>query len=107
LVYKVEFSARASRKLSSLPKDIQRRLDALISSLAANPRPAAAVKLKEVQGCYRLRRGSYRIIYSVRDDRLVVLVLSVVARKEAYTRAEIAAIGRSLKEWLSKHNGEL
>jgi mRNA interferase RelE/StbE len=33
---------------------------------------------------YRIRVGDYRIIYSIEDDRLVVLVVRIAHRREFY-----------------------
>jgi mRNA interferase RelE/StbE len=47
-------------------------------SLAENPRPPQAKALQEPwKGHYRLRVGDYRIVYTVADDRLLVLVVKV------------------------------
>lgn len=36
------------------------------------------------EGLYRIRCGEYRVIYEIRDDALVVLVLWVGPRGDAY-----------------------
>ncbi len=101
MTYTIELSHTALRKLQSMPRVVQARLKALISSLANNPRPPGASSVKELDKCYRLRRGDYQVIYAVYDDRLIVLVLSVADRKEAYTAKEIAAIRKELRRRLS------
>jgi mRNA interferase RelE/StbE len=55
-----------------------------IGGLAAEPRPAGAVALAGRPGVLRIRAGDYRILYEVRDDRLVVLVISVGHRRDIY-----------------------
>jgi len=54
--------------------------------LAQRPRPSDAVKLRGVQNAYRVRVGHYRILYEVHDDRLLILVIGVAHRREAYRR---------------------
>jgi len=49
-----------------------------------NPRPPGATKLEGGGELYRIRSGDYRIIYQIRDDRLVVLVVIVGHRREVY-----------------------
>ncbi|WP_460750527.1 type II toxin-antitoxin system RelE family toxin [Nocardiopsis oceani] len=53
-------------------------------SLAADPRPTGSIPLKGNAEARDVRVGDYRIIYSIHDGKLVVLVLSVVHRSEVY-----------------------
>ncbi len=81
--YEVLMEPPARRVLAKLPRDIQARLLARIELLGTNPRPQGAVKLSGHEA-YRVRVGDYRIIYSVLDDRLLVLVVDVGHRREVY-----------------------
>ena len=101
MAYTIELTRRALRKLRSMPRNVRAQLEPIISSRAHDPRPPGATSLKELDKCYRLRSGDYRIIYAVYDDRLVVLVLSVAGRGVAYTTKEIAAIRKELRRRLS------
>ena len=96
--YKVELSRRATRQINDLPRQIRVRVIGAIDSLATNPRPTASTNLKELPDCYRLREGDYRVVYTIREDRLIVLVLAVTARKESYSANEIATIRKMLRE---------
>jgi mRNA interferase RelE/StbE len=44
----------------------------------------SAVTLSGFQNAYRLRRGDYRVVYELHDDRLVVLVIRIGHRREVY-----------------------
>ena len=55
----------------------------IIERLAGNPRPVNCVKLSGDEK-YRLRSGNYRILYSVEDDVLIVIVVKVGHRKDVY-----------------------
>ena len=101
MAYKIEFSHRAQRRLHDMPKAVQRRIGPIVTSLASDPRPAGATNVKELDKCYRLRSGDFRIIYAVYDDRLIVLLLSIADRKEAYTAREMGAIRKELRRRLS------
>jgi mRNA interferase RelE/StbE len=61
-------------------------LDSRIQSLANDPRPAGCKKLKSgrYDNLYRIREGDWRILYAIEDDRIVVLILDVVRRDQAY-----------------------
>jgi mRNA interferase RelE/StbE len=54
-----------------------------ISKLANNPRPVGCKKLRGWDA-YRIRIGDYRVIYEIHDDVLIVLVVRVAHRREAY-----------------------
>lgn len=75
---------------NSARKDLRRidagdrvRLVTAIDGLAENPYRGSALK-GELTGLRRIRVGSYRIIYEVRDSELVVLVVRVAQRGRAY-----------------------
>lgn len=79
-------AAKALRKLrSGTPGEAQRVLDAL-QELAADPRPGGK-KVKALvgqRGYLRLRVGDYRVVYTVLDERLVVLVVAIGHRRQVY-----------------------
>lgn len=82
--YRVQVSPAAGRELRKLDRVAQRRIQAAIELLADNPRPPGARKLVGGDGEWRVRTGDYRIVYEIRDDVLVVLVLRVDQRREIY-----------------------
>ncbi|MDF1525252.1 MAG: type II toxin-antitoxin system RelE/ParE family toxin [bacterium] len=84
--YRLEFASTAVRQLGSLPLKIQRRVSTKIEALATEPRPAGCRKLKGPDDIFRVRVGDYRVLYQVGDDVLLVLVVSVRKRKEAYKK---------------------
>jgi mRNA interferase RelE/StbE len=43
-------------------------------------------KLKAAQDLYRIRLGDYRLVYEIRNERLVVLVIKIGHRGEVYRR---------------------
>lgn len=82
--YRVEFSPAADRDFRALDPEIRRRLRPRIDALAENPRPAASRKLAGAEDLYRLRVGDYRIVYQIRNQVLLVLVVRIAHRREAY-----------------------
>jgi mRNA interferase RelE/StbE len=81
--YRIELKKSVLKDFDSLPrKDLQRILVA-IESLADDPRPPQSKKLSGLEQ-YRLRQGNYRILYSIKDDLLIVFVVAVGHRKEIY-----------------------
>lgn len=55
-----------------------------MDALSENPRPPGTEALKGEEGLLRLRVGAYRIIYRIKEARLVVLVMRVGHRKDVY-----------------------
>jgi mRNA interferase RelE/StbE len=56
-----------------------------MKNLAENPRPVGCEKLS-VQEYYRIRLGNYRIIYSIEDDKLIIIVIKIGHRKDIYCK---------------------
>ena len=75
---------QAEKTLRRLPKEILSRVDRLLLSLAEDPRPVGCKKLRGYENLYRLRVGDWRLIYAIEDDELVVLVIEISPRGEAY-----------------------
>ena len=67
-----------------LPAAIQERLRPKINALIANPRPACVKKMAGDDDLYRIRVGEYRVIYTIKDRDLVVLIVAVGARGGIY-----------------------
>ena len=86
MIYQVELSPAAAKQLRKLDVQARRRVQVAIDLLAQTPRPPGAKKLVGGDGEWRARTGSYRIIYEVEDNVLLVLVLAVGHRREVYRR---------------------
>jgi len=84
--YRVEFERAAKRALDRLPEPARLRVFNRIVALEGEPRPASAEMLSAADGLFRIRVGDYRVIYAIEDDRLLVLVLRVAHRREAYRK---------------------
>ena len=82
--YSVQLAPSAERDLVALDKPVQRRVAARIDALAENPRPVGVAKLQGEANAWRIRVGDYRILYTIEDRRLVVLVIKIGRRREAY-----------------------
>jgi len=81
--YEVRFRKSVAKDLDPIPKrDVQRILKA-IEALAAEPRPPQSRKLSGAEK-YRLRCGVYRVLYEIQDEVLLVCVVKVGHRKDAY-----------------------
>ncbi len=83
--YRIELRPAAVRALRKLDPPVRRRLQGAIALLGQDPRPPAARALKGRPGL-RVRVGDYRIIYTVADDVLLVVVVTLGHRGEVYDR---------------------
>ena len=81
--YRITFKKSVAKDLRVVPKsDIQKILNK-IDSLAENPHGKGCIKLSSKES-YRVRQGSYRIIYEIKDGQIVVNVIKVAHRSHVY-----------------------
>ena len=82
MTYQIEISNRAVKQLKKLSTDIRDRINEKILDLSDNPRPSGVVKLENIENKYRIRIGTYRILYEIKDD--VLIVVRVGHRRDVY-----------------------
>lgn len=82
--YEVRYAPSALKELEKLPKKITARVRDAINDLALAPRPRGCKKLEGEEDTYRIRVGDYRVIYEVHDDLVIVLIIRIRHRKDAY-----------------------
>ncbi len=85
MTYRIELRPAAVRALKRLDPPIRRRIQGAIALLAEEPRPPAARPLRGRPGL-RVRVGDYRIVYTVADDVLLIVVVTVGHRRDVYER---------------------
>lgn len=81
--YEIEVRPAALRALKKVDRQDQPRIRGAIALLAAEPRPPGA-KVLRGRDALRIRVGDYRIIYTVQDNRLLVVVVTLGHRREVY-----------------------
>jgi mRNA interferase RelE/StbE len=87
LRWKVEVDRRAAKELGSLDPQIRRRILCFLRerlATAEDPRRLGSALQGQSVPLWRYRVGSYRLICTIEDQRLVVLVVRVAHRREAY-----------------------
>ena len=84
--YRVEIERSAARELARLELAVRRRVRQKVQALASDPRPRGAKKPlgSGTPSLWRVRTGHYRIVSEIRDDVLVVVVVTVGHRREVY-----------------------
>jgi mRNA interferase RelE/StbE len=81
--YELKFKKSVAKDLRAFPKTDVKRIMQRILSLADDPRPTGCEKLSG-QERYRVRQGTYRIIYEISDSTLTILVVKIGHRREIY-----------------------
>jgi mRNA interferase RelE/StbE len=86
--FTVELAPAARRQLRKLDRPVRERLYRRMRRLETDPRPKTAVQLQGAsETFFRVREGDWRIIYTIEDDRLIVLVVRIAHRSIAYRHA--------------------
>ncbi|MDO9229718.1 MAG: type II toxin-antitoxin system RelE/ParE family toxin [Syntrophales bacterium] len=81
--YRVFFRKSVWQDIEKIPKKSLQQIMKRITALAVDPRPSGCEKLTG-QERYRIRQGTCRIIYAIRDDELTVWVVKIGQRKDVY-----------------------
>jgi len=83
--YEVEISESAEKFLEKVPQKDRSRIIEKIDTLADDPIPSGSIKLQgRTPVLYRIRSGDYRVVYSIKKDVLIVLVVEIGHRREVY-----------------------
>lgn len=82
--YRLKIKPSAVKELRALPKKDGERVALRVQALARNPRPEGCEKLSGQHNLYRVRQGDYRILYTVDDRALLVVVYKIGHRREVY-----------------------
>jgi mRNA interferase RelE/StbE len=82
--YEIEITRTAEKQLKALPHEDRRRLAAAILALADDPRPRGLRKLTGYDDVFRVRVGRYRILYSISNRKLIIIILKIGHRRHVY-----------------------
>lgn len=81
--YRIELRPAAVRSLRKLDPQVRKRVQGAIALLASDPHPPGARPLQGRPGL-RIWTGNYRISYLVKDDVLLVVVVTFGPRRDVY-----------------------
>ena len=81
--YSVVIKRSAAKELEDVPRKDRGRIIERIRGIASEPRPVGAEKLSG-NDKYRIRQGSYRIVYEIDENVVVVTIVKVAHRREVY-----------------------
>lgn len=84
-LYKLSIKPSAGKEIEAVgSKSDRSRIVARIAALAENPRPHGSEKLAGYDDRYRVRQGSYRVVYEIDDDARHVTIYKIGHRREVY-----------------------
>lgn len=84
--YKLVFKKSVAKDLRPIPKRDIKRILKRIDALADDPRPADCEKLSGRER-YRLRQGTYRIVYEIKDETLIITIVKIGHRRDVDKRS--------------------
>ena len=84
--YRLQIKPSAVKALGKLPAQDRSRVAKAIDALATEPRPSGVRKLSGAETLWRIRVGDYRVVYEIRDQELIVLVVRLGHRRDVYRR---------------------
>lgn len=83
--FEVRLAGTARRDLRRVPPRIAPAIvEFIFGDLAHYPRRAGKPLERQLEGTWSARRGPYRILYQIHEDQLVVIVVHVATRADAY-----------------------
>jgi mRNA interferase RelE/StbE len=85
-VYKLKYRTSVKKDLRKIPKSDLKKLLEKVLQLSENPRPLGCRKIAGYEHVYRIRYRVYRVVYEVKDDVLVVIIIKAGHRKDIYDK---------------------
>lgn len=86
-MFKVEWKEEAIKGLARLDKSTARKIrDKVHEYLAKNPTEYGKQLVGNLKGLWSFRFSDYRVIYQVKHDELIILVLQAEHRREVYKK---------------------
>lgn len=82
--YELVFAPAALRSLRKVDQQTAKRIKAAAEDLRDNPRPHGLKTVLSMPGVFRVRVGDYRILYTIDDSELTVLIVDAGHRRGIY-----------------------
>ena len=86
MAYKVVYLDQVEQDLKKLDKSVVKKILARIETyLVLDPKELGKALKGEFQGYWRYRWGDYRVIYKISEREILILILRISHRKDAYS----------------------
>lgn len=84
--FEVVFTRSARRSLElTLPESVAAAaFEFIVEPLAGDPRRVGKPLREPLAPLYSARRGEYRVLYRIEDDRLVIEIVTIEHRRDVY-----------------------
>jgi mRNA interferase RelE/StbE len=82
--WRIEWKPSAIKEVRRLPKETAARIIEAVTALGNDPFPPGCRKLAGEHSAWRIREGTYRIVYTVAAEVLLIHVIRVAHRKDVY-----------------------
>lgn len=82
-MYELLYKKKAIKALAKINNPYYTTIIEAIDNLAENPRPLGYKKLTG-RSCYRIRVGTYRIIYDIFENNLIIEIVNIGVRGDIY-----------------------
>ncbi len=82
--YRIIWKKSAAKELKSVPDLYQKKIISSIENLLVDIHPHNSTKLISIKDCFRMRIADYRVIYRIENDTLIIEIIRIAHRKEAY-----------------------
>ena len=92
MAFSVDIRPNAQDFIKQQRSKHQRQIRKKIETLRDEPRPPNATRLRGEEGFWRVRTGDFRIVYTVEDEKLLVVVVIAGNRKDIYGKLRRAGL---------------
>ena len=84
--FDIQWKASAKKEIKKIDKTEIPKIIQEIERLSQNPYPTNSKKLLGTEHIFRIKIGNYRVIYSIENQQLIIEIIRVRHRKEAYRK---------------------
>lgn len=86
MAWQIKFTEKAENSFSKLDKAVQKRVVKKLKEISKheNPKDTGKALTGNLTGLWRYRVGDYRIICSIEQTEIVILVVDVNHRRQVY-----------------------
>lgn len=82
--FAIEWHPAAVKELEKCDKHVARKIIQRVDELRTNPRPVTSRALVGYSNLFRIRVSDYRIVYTLTNERVMIVVLMVGHRRSIY-----------------------
>ena len=85
-MYEIRLSKKAQQVYEQADKPLARKLNCCFDQLAQNPHNHPSIKRLrgELSGYFRYRIGDWRVVYEIKEDEVIVIIVMIAYRRNVY-----------------------